>query len=115
MIKLGERQTLQCVKKTDFGIYLGAGGEDRVLLPKKQVPEGISVGDELDVFIYRDSSDRLIATVKQPYINLGNLAVLKVPMHFHGCRQPVALIDIQSHQIGITGFDMFRLFLKRKQ
>lgn len=78
MIKLGERQTLQCVKKTDFGIYLGAGGEDRVLLPKKQVPEGISVGDELDVFIYRDSSDRLIATVKQPYINLGNLAVLKV-------------------------------------
>lgn len=78
VIRLGERQTLKCVKKTDFGIYLGAGGEDKVLLPKKQVPEGMGIGDELDVFIYRDSSDRLIATVKQPYINLGNLAVLTV-------------------------------------
>ena len=78
MIKLGERQTLKCVKKTDFGIYLGDNEGDKVLLPLKQVPEGMNIDDELDVFIYRDSSDRLIATVKQPYINLGNLAVLTV-------------------------------------
>ncbi len=78
MIRLGERQTLKCVKKTDFGIYLGTGEDNKVLLPGKQVPEGISIGDELDVFIYRDSADRLIATVKQPYINLGNMAVLTV-------------------------------------
>lgn len=77
MIRLGERQTLTCVKKTDFGIYLGEG-EERVLLPGKQVPEGTGIGDALDVFIYRDSQDRLIATTKQPYINLGNLAVLTV-------------------------------------
>lgn len=78
MIKLGERQNLKYIKKTDFGIYVGNSEDEKVLLPKKQVPENLKLGDEIDVFIYRDSSDRLIATVKQPYINLGNLALLKV-------------------------------------
>lgn len=78
MIKLGERQTLKCVSKTDFGIYLGENEREKVLLPKKQVPEGIEIGDELDVFIYRDSQDRLISTTTQPYINLGSMAVLEV-------------------------------------
>lgn len=78
MVKLGERQTLKYIKKTDFGIYVGNNEDDKVLLPKKQVPENLNPGDEIDVFIYRDSSDRLIATTRQPYINLGNMAVLKV-------------------------------------
>lgn len=78
MLKLGERQTLRFIKKTDFGIYVGTSEEERVLLPKKQVPEGLTFGDDIDVFVYRDSSDRLIATTKQPLINLGNMAVLTV-------------------------------------
>lgn len=78
MLRLGERQTLKFIKKTDFGIYVGVNEEEKVLLPKKQVPENLKIGDDIDVFIYRDSSDRLIATVKQPLINLGNLAVLTV-------------------------------------
>lgn len=78
MIKLGERQNLKYIKKTDFGIYVGNSDEEKVLLPKKQVPENLKYGEMIDVFVYRDSSDRLIATTNQPYINLGSLAVLKV-------------------------------------
>lgn len=77
MIKIGERQTLECVRKVDFGVYLGKG-EESVLLPAKQVPEGLEVSDSIDVFVYRDSKDRLIATTRQPYINMGNMAVLEV-------------------------------------
>ena len=78
MIKLGERQTLRCLKKTDFGIYLGESENEKVLLPGKQVPDNLQQGDKLDVFVYRDSSDRLISTTRQPYITLGELAVLEV-------------------------------------
>ena len=59
MIELGKTQCLNVVKIVDFGIYLGTE-EDKVLLPKKQVPQDIEVGDALTVFVYRDSSDRLI-------------------------------------------------------
>lgn len=78
MFKLGERQTLKCVSKAEFGIYLGENDREKVLLPKKQVPEGMEIGDEIDVFIYRDSMDRLISTTSQPYINLGGMAILEV-------------------------------------
>ncbi|MBQ3544777.1 MAG: S1 RNA-binding domain-containing protein [Lachnospiraceae bacterium] len=78
MFKLGERQTLKCVSKAEFGIYLGENDKEKVLLPKKQVPEGMDVGDEIDVFIYRDSLDRLISTTSQPYISLGGMAILEV-------------------------------------
>ena len=72
MIKLGERQTLKCVKKVDFGVYVGTE-EEKVLLPKKQVPETLESGDEIDVFIYRDSSDRLIATIDGSVRSKGNI------------------------------------------
>lgn len=77
MMKLGKTQVLTVVKKVDFGVYLG-GEDERVLLPKKQVPSGIEVGDPIEVFLYKDSDDRLIATTKQPKIQLGELAVLDV-------------------------------------
>ena len=62
---LGKKRTLMVVKKVDFGVYLGTN-EERVLLPKKQVPAGIEVGDPIEVFLYKDSSDRLIATTNTP-------------------------------------------------
>ena len=77
MIELGKTQCLNVVKITDFGVYLGTE-EEKVLLPKKEVPEDTEVGDAFTVFVYRDSSDRLIATTRKPKIELGKTAVLKV-------------------------------------
>ena len=77
MMKLGKKQVLTVVKKVDFGVYLGSDDE-RVLLPKKQVPAGIEPGDPIEVFLYKDSDDRLIATTNEPKIELGELAVLEV-------------------------------------
>ena len=76
-MRLGEKQVLTVVKIVDFGVYLGSD-EEQVLLPKKQVPEGIEVGDPVEVFLYKDSSDRMIATTKEPKITIGKLAVLEV-------------------------------------
>lgn len=82
MIELGKKQTLTVVKTVDFGVYLAedrnAGADKRVLLPGKQVPEGMKEGDKLEVFVYKDSQDRLISTVKEPLLQVGQTAVLKV-------------------------------------
>lgn len=80
MIKLGEKQTLQVAKKVEFGVYLGDGEnkEERVLLPAKQASDGVQTGDRLEVFIYRDSKDRLIATTAEPKITLHQVARLRV-------------------------------------
>lgn len=74
---LGKKQTLMVVKKVDFGVYLGTEDE-RVLLPKKQVPSGVGIGDPVEVFLYKDSKDRLIATTQEPKIVLGEVKALKV-------------------------------------
>ena len=74
-MELGRTQKLEIVRMVDFGAYLGTE-EEQVLLPKKQVPEDIEIGDALTVFVYRDSSDRLIATTNTPKIELGGLARL---------------------------------------
>lgn len=82
MLEIGRKQLLVIVKKVDFGVYLGeqvnASMDERVLLPKKQVPEGAGEGDELEVFLYRDSSDRLIATTNEPKLQLGEVKELTV-------------------------------------
>lgn len=80
MLELGKRQVLEIVKKTDFGIYLAESedSQDKVLLPKKEVSEGASCGDKMDVFLYRDSKDRMIATTRHPKLMLGEVAVLEV-------------------------------------
>ena len=71
-MRLGKKQVLTVVKKVDFGVYLG-NDEERVLLPKKQVPAGIEPGDPVEVFLYKDSDDRLIATTNEPKLELGEL------------------------------------------
>lgn len=77
MIKIGEYQALEIHRKTDFGVYLG-DDEVQILLPGKQVPAGAEVGDCVEVFVYRDSSDRLIATVNEPFLTLRKVARLTV-------------------------------------
>lgn len=83
MFNLGEVQELEIVKEVEFGVYLSEVGqegleEDRILLPRKQVPEGAQKGDLLSVFIYKDSEDRPIATLNEPKIKLGEYKVLTV-------------------------------------
>lgn len=79
-MRLGEYQKLKVIKKVEFGVYLAEkdGDEMRVLLPEKQVPQDCKCGDELEVFLYKDAKDRLIATTNRPALTLGGLAVLKV-------------------------------------
>lgn len=86
MMKLGEKQELVLRKRVDFGVYLAALEDrdrdfaqiEKVLLPIKQVPQDSSVGDILEVFVYRDSKDRLIATTNTPFLMLHEVGVLKV-------------------------------------
>ncbi len=87
MIILGKRQKLTIVQTVDFGVYLADPAQERdpqeppeekVLLPGRQVPEGAKEGDEIEVFIYRDSKDRLIATVHEPRLEKEQTAVLEV-------------------------------------
>ena len=82
MLKLGEKQKLEIMKKVEFGVYLknplDEKGEDRVLLPAKQVPEGAAVGGQIEVFLYKDSKDRLIATTNTPLLMMNEVKSLKV-------------------------------------
>lgn len=81
MFRLGENQELMIVKKVEFGVYLEEEGSDhteRVLLPKKQVPEESKTGDRISVFLYRDSKDRIIATTNTPKLTLHQVGMLTV-------------------------------------
>ena len=82
MLELGKKQVLRVLKRQDFGVYLSddpkAGKEQQVLLPARQVPAGAEIGTPVEVFLYRDSSDRLIATTNTPKLELGETAVLRV-------------------------------------
>ena len=80
MIELGKTQELVLYKVNEHGGYLGEADhpDQVVLLPGKQLPQGAKAGDRISVFIYRDSSDRLIATVNRPAMELGQIARLKV-------------------------------------
>ncbi len=77
MIELGKKQSLMVIKKTEFGVYLG-NEQEKVLLPSKYTDDDIEIGDSLEVFVYRDSMDRMIATTLEPYITLGSIKRLKV-------------------------------------
>ena len=80
MLELGKTQTLTIVKINDSGAYLADPEvpEEKVLLPGKQIPMGAHMGTQVEVFLYRDSEDRLIATTKKPAMELGQMAVLEV-------------------------------------
>ncbi|WP_109699206.1 CvfB family protein [Chitinophaga deserti] len=77
MYKVGEYNQLKVKKETDFGVYLDGGGETEILLPKRYVPEGTRPGDELTVFLYHDSENRLIATTDKPKGIVGDIISLK--------------------------------------
>jgi len=83
MVELGRINRLKVVKEVDFGLYLDGGElpdgrKNEILLPTRYVPKDCKIGDEIDVFIYRDSEDRIIATTEKPYVMVGDFACLKV-------------------------------------
>ena len=79
MTKLGKYNTLKVVKELDFGMYLDGGEEfGEILLPTKYIPKGVKVGDEIEVFLYLDSEDRIIATTLRPFAQAGEFAYLEV-------------------------------------
>lgn len=77
-IKLGKYNQLEVVKEVDFGVYLNGDENGEILLPKRYVPEGTKPGDILNVFIYLDMEERLVATTLQPYVQVGEFACLQV-------------------------------------
>lgn len=76
-LRMGQYNRLKVIKQLDFGIYLD-GYEDEILMPTQYVPADVQIGDFLDVFIYRDSEDRVIATTLEPYGTVGEFAYLTV-------------------------------------
>ena len=77
MIKLGDYNTLRVVKSVDFGLYLDGGESGEILLPKRYVPDGFSVGKEIEVFLYLDQDERLIATTEHPLAKVGEFTWLE--------------------------------------
>jgi hypothetical protein len=77
-LQLGKFNQLEVVKRVDFGVYLDGGDEGEVLLPNRYVPENCNPGDVLNVFLYLDMDERLIATTLTPYVQVGEFACLEV-------------------------------------
>ena len=77
-VVLGKYNQLEVVKQVDFGVYLNGGDDGEILLPSRYVPEGCKPGDMLNVFIYLDNEERLIATTLQPKVQVGEFACLEV-------------------------------------
>jgi predicted RNA-binding protein (virulence factor B family) len=78
MVEIGKRNTLRVVKFVDFGVYLDGENFREILLPSRYVPQGCAVGDDIDIFLYLDSDDLLIATTETPKAMVGECAYLKV-------------------------------------
>lgn len=77
-IELGKYNKLEVVKEVEFGMYLDGGEEGEILLPARYVPEDCKPGDVLDVFIYLDNEERLVATTLTPLVQVGQFACLEV-------------------------------------
>ena len=77
MIKLGDYNTLKIVKRVDFGMYLDGGDDGEILLPTRYVPEGAKVGQKIEVFLYLDQDEKLIATTLHPLAKVGEFAWLE--------------------------------------
>ena len=82
MAAIGKRNTLRVLRNSTSGVYLDGGEHGEILLPNRYVPRRVTMGDRLDVFVYRDSEDRLVATPETPRATVGEVATLRV-VSFH--------------------------------
>ncbi len=122
MIKIGEINDLEIIKKKDFGVYL-TDGTTEVLLPIKKVPSGASLGDVVPVFVYRDSDDRIIATTDTPLVQMGELAVLECKsvtsigaFLYWGLEKDILLpFKEQTCKVKVGGKYLVRIYLDRSE
>lgn len=77
-ILLGQKNTLKAMWRVDFGMYLEGNEEGKILLPERYVPEDLEIGDEIEVFVYLDNEERLVATTLEPKAMVGDFAYLEV-------------------------------------
>lgn len=105
MVNIGRYNRLKVVKRVDFGAYLDGGNGVEILLPEKYVEPSVQIGDELDVFVYTDSEDRLIATTEKPFAKVGEFAFLQVSQ----VNEVGAFLDW-----GISGKDLLVPFSEQK-
>ena len=77
MIKIGRQNKLKIIKEVQFGMYLDGGDFGEILLPKKYIPKDLKADNEIEVFVYFDSEDRIVATTEKPYAAIGEFAYLK--------------------------------------
>ncbi|MFZ9847079.1 MAG: S1 RNA-binding domain-containing protein [Flavobacteriales bacterium] len=78
MAEIGKINTMKINRAVDFGVYLDGGEEGEILMPKKYIPEGKQIGDEVEAFVYMDSEDRPVATTEKPLVQVGQFGALKV-------------------------------------
>lgn len=78
MAQIGQVNRLKVVKEVEFGLYLDGGDLGEILLPNRYVPDSAKLGEKLEVFVYQDSQDRLVATSEKPLVSVGEVAFLKV-------------------------------------
>ncbi|MDW1497137.1 S1 RNA-binding domain-containing protein [Vibrio sp. YT-19(2023)] len=78
MIKIGQINSLEVIKKADFGVFLDGDDYGSVLLPSKYVPEGTEIGEHVDVFLYFDSESQLAATIERPIAQVGEWGLMKI-------------------------------------
>jgi len=78
MAEIGKINTMRINRAVDFGVYLDGGEEGEILMPKKYIPEGKQIGDEVEAFVYMDSEDRPVATTEKPLVQVGQFGALKV-------------------------------------
>jgi predicted RNA-binding protein (virulence factor B family) len=78
MAEIGKINTMRINRAVDFGVYLDGGEEGEILMPKKYIPEGKKIGDEVEAFVYMDSEDRPVATTEKPLVQVGQFGALKV-------------------------------------
>jgi uncharacterized protein len=78
MAEIGKWNKLVVLKELDFGVYLDGQEQGEILMPIRYVPKDLKIGDIVDVFIYLDSEDRIIATTEKPFAEVGDFALLEV-------------------------------------
>ncbi len=118
MVKVGLHNTLRVVKEVDFGMYLD-GGTDEILLPKRYVPAGLKIDDEIEVFVYYDNEQRLIATTDKPYGTVGEIVYMEVSdLSPHGAflkwgimKDLFVPISQQSTRMKVGDFRFVKIFI----
>src|SRR6185437_545886 len=105
MATIGKRNILTVVRGSSPGLYLDGDEDGEILLPNRYVPQGIKMGGQIEVFVYRDSEGRLVATTETPRATVGEVATLKSDRHQSSGRSVFGLEPGQGFIVALPGAD----------